>query len=347
MAGVFASVKMVNLKSDGTEEKNGLKADKMDPSVMHVVKDEKPHDLPIYQRGDVETPGPAAPRGFLQVLSKGEPVRFQKGSGREELADLIASPENPLTARVIVNRLWDMFFGKPLVRTTSNFGHMGDAATNPALLDDLACQFVKNGWSIKGLVRQYVLSATYRQSCQGSAANEALDQANNRWWRMERRRMTVEQFRDSVLAMAGTLNRMGGRSEELDAKGNERRTLYSRISRRELNKTLMVFDYPDANVHAARRNVSTTPTQKLFLLNSPFMLTQAKALAERLQHAAADDTARVTYAYRLLFSREPEPREMGVALRYLHAQDNTPAGVNPWAPFAQALLATNEMMYVD
>lgn len=348
MAGVFASIKMVNRKADGAEEKNGVKADKMDPSVVHVVIDDKPHDLPIYQRGDVESPGPLAPRGYLQVLSKDEPIHFQKGSGREELADLIASPNNPLTSRVIVNRLWDLFFGKPLVRTTSNFGRMGDLPTNPALLDDLACQFVKNGWSIKGLIRQYVLSATYRQSCQGSAAKGALDEANTHWWRMERRRMTVEQFRDSVLAVAGTLDRLGGRSEELDAKGNERRTVYSRISRRELNKTLMVFDYPDANVHAARRNVSTTPTQKLFVLNSPFMLAQSKALAQRLQQCGAtDDTARVAYAYRLIFSREPEPRETASALRYLHAQDNVSAGVDPWAPFAQALLATNEMMYVD
>ena len=347
MAGVFASIQMVNLDGEGNELKKAVKAEQMDPSTIHVVKDNKPHDLPIYQRGDVESPGPMAPRGYLQILSKGEPVRFEQGSGREELANLIASPENPLTARVIVNRLWDMFFGKPLVRATSNFGHMGDLPTHPALLDDLACQFMKNGWSIKKLVRQYVLSATYRQSCQGSAANEALDQANTHWWRMERRRMTVEQFRDSVLSVAGTLDRQGGRSEELDAKSNERRTLYSRISRRELNKTLMVFDYPDANVHAARRNVSTTPTQKLFVLNSPFMLAQSKTLAERLQHEAADDAARVTFAYRLLFSREPEQRELAVALQYLHGVDNAPAGLNSWTPFAQALLATNEMMYVD
>jgi len=347
MAGVFASLRMVNRKPDGTDEPAKTLAEKMDLATLHIVTDDKPHDLPIYERGDVETPGVPVPRGWLQVLSKGAPVKFRQGSGRAELASLIADGANPLTARVMVNRMWDLFFGKPLARNTSNFGQMGEAPTHPELLDDLASRFVTNGWSVKALVREMVLSATYRQSSMGSAANEQLDQANTHYWRMERRRMSIEQYRDAVLAMAGTLDGTGGKSIDLSAGENERRTVYARISRRELNKTLLLFDYPDANVHAARRSISTTPTQKLFVMNSAFMLAQAKALALRLQNLkAADDGARVRFGYELLFAREPEQEELELANEFLHHTAPNPAMSN-WEQFAQALLATNEMMYVD
>ncbi len=346
MAGVFASIRMVNLKPDGTEEKKGEKADKIDNGTVHVVVDDNPHDLPIYDRGDVESPGPNAPRGFLQVLSKSEPVTFQHGSGRAELADEIASSSNPLTARVMVNRVWDLMFGKPLARTTSNFGAMGDKPTHPELLDDLAVRFTQGGWTVKKLVRELALSATYRQDSRGSAANDQLDPANTGLWRMERQRLSIEQFRDAVLSAAGKLDAAGGKSADLDDPDDGRRTLYSKVSRKELNRTLMLFDYPDANVHAARRSPSVMPTQKLFILNSPFMITQSKALAERLQKLKGDDQARVRTAYELLFSREPQAQETGMALDFLR-QDNVEAGMTGWQQFAQALLATNEMLYVD
>ena len=346
LAGVFASVKLVNRDAEGKELPK-TKADKMDPSTLHIVVDEKPHDLPLYERGDVENPGPLVPRGYLQVLSKGEPVKFTQGSGRKELAQMITDGGNPLTARVMVNRLWDQFFGKPLARTTSNFGHMGDLPTHPELLDDLACRFMANHWSIKTLVREMVLSATYRQSSMGSAANEQLDQANTHYWRMERRRMGVEQFRDSLLSVAGSLDGIGGKSADINDAENHRRTVYAKVSRRELNKTLMLFDYPDANVHAARRSTSITPTQKLFVMNSPFVLAQAKSLASRLeQMKAADDAARIRFAYELLFSRQPELEELSMAQDFIaHTAPNK--ALSPWDQFAQALLTTNEMMYVD
>ncbi|MFM7604172.1 MAG: DUF1549 domain-containing protein, partial [Prosthecobacter sp.] len=154
MAGVFASVKKVSLRPDGKDEDEKTHAEKMDPGTLHIVRDESPRDLPIYLRGDVEAPAEIAPRGWLQVLSKKGPVKFQQGSGRVELSKLIASAENPLTARVMVNRVWDMLFGRPLARTTSNFGAMGDKPTHPALLDDLAVRFMQNGWSVKRLVRE-------------------------------------------------------------------------------------------------------------------------------------------------------------------------------------------------
>jgi len=345
MAGVFASVQMVNLRPDGMEEDGKNNADKMNPGTVHVVRDLKPHDLPIYDRGDVESPGAAVPRGWLQVLSKAEPVKFQQGSGRAELAQLISGGSNPLTARVMVNRVWDMLFGKPLVRTSSNFGATGDKPTHPELLDDLAVRFVQNGWSVKQLVRQLVLSSTYRQSSQGSESNAQLDEANTHFWRMERKRLGIESYRDAVLAVSGDLSCEGGSSLEIDAATHHKRTLYSKVSRRELNKTLMLFDYPDANVHAASRSESTTPTQKLYVMNSPFMIEQSKKLAQRLQQSASDDPARIRFAYELLFGREADAEESAIALEYL--KQPAESGMSAWEQLVQALLSTNEMTYVD
>ncbi len=345
MAGVFASLKKVSLRPDGKDEDEKTNAEKMDPGTLHIVRDHLPHDLPVYARGDVESPGETVPRGWLQVLSRNGPVNFQNGSGRAELARQIASAENPLTARVFVNRIWDMLFGRPLARTTSNFGMMGERPTHPELLDDLAARFMQDGWSVKRLVRELVLSSTYRQSSTGSAANEQIDEANECFWRMNRRQLAVEPWRDSILAVSGSLVSEGGPSQDLDSPAHHRRTLYSQISRKELNKTLMLFDYPDANVHAARRGSSTTPTQKLFAMNSPFIISQSKQLAERLKKEAADDPDRIRLAYRLLFARDPRPQEANLALDYLRQPSE--AGMSAWEQLAQALLATNEMLYVD
>lgn len=346
MAGVFASIQMVNLRPDGKDEDGKTLADKMDPGTLHIVRDVNPHDLPVYDRGDVKTPGPNVPRGWLQVLSKDEPVKFQQGSGRAELARQITDPSNTLTARVMVNRVWDLLFGKPLVRTPSNFGTTGDKPTHPELLDDLALRFMQNGWSVKRLMRELVLSATYRQGSSGSAANAQLDEANDHLWRMNRRQLGIESWRDAIMATAGTLSREGGTSQNLDAPTHHKRTIYSQVSRRELNKTLMLFDYPDANVHAARRSTSTTPTQKLYVMNSPFIIEQSKQLARRIQQSGADDAARIRHAYILLFAREPEAEELAIAREFLQ-QPATEAGPNAWEQLAQALLATNEMLYVD
>lgn len=347
MAGIFASLKMVNRRPDGKDEDEKVMAEKMDPGVLHVVRDAAPKDLPVYDRGNVEAPGAVVPRGYLQILSPGEPVRFQQGSGRAELAAQLASDQNPLTARVFVNRLWGLFFGQSLAGTPSNFGLMGDRPTHPELLDDLAVRFMKEGWSVKRLVREMVSSATYRQSSLGSASGQELDPDNRLLSRMTRRRMTVEQWRDSVLAVSGALSREGGPSRPAAAvSGQMKRTLYSQVSRRELDKTLMLFDYPDANVHAPRRSSSTTPTQKLFMLNSPFITAQAAILARRLaEEAGPAPEARVRHAYELLFARAPLPEELALAVEFA----NAPAGPGPdgWEQLAHALLATNEMLYVD
>jgi hypothetical protein len=209
-------------------------------------------------------------------------------------------------------------------------------------------RFVQNGWSVKQLVREMVMSATYRQSSTGSAANAQLDEANENLWRMERRRLGIEGYRDAMMSVAGTLNLAGGPSQDVRTAAGGKRTLYSPVSRRELNKTLALFDYPDANVHAARRSGSITPTQKLFVMNSPFVIGQARELAKRLEAQARDEAGRVRMAYAMLFAREPGDDEMRLAREFLsEAGREANAGFDGWEQLCQALLATNEMLYVD
>jgi hypothetical protein len=205
---------------------------------------------------------------------------------------------------------------------------------------------MEQGWSIKKLVREMVLSATYRQTSEVDAADAARDPANESLSRMNRRRFTVEQWRDTVLFVSGELREEpGARSQNLDDPTNTFRTLYARVSRLSLSDLLMQFDYPDANVHAERRSVTTTPMQKLFLLNSPFMHRRATALAARLQQVEGSDDEHITAAYRLLFSREPDATERSLSLAFL--RKGSTSGMTPWERYAQILLASNELLYVD
>jgi len=217
---------------------------------------------------------------------------------------------------------------------------------------------MSNGWSIKAVVREIVLSSTYRQSSDnrrsGAGVSPAsknpqpssLDPDNALLWRMNRRRLSIEQWRDAVLFVSGELALEGGKSLELDDPDNRRRTVYARISRLKLNDLLMQFDYPDANVHAEQRSVTTTAMQKLFMLNSPFILSRAKALAARLTaNPRQADKQRIERAYRLLFAREPEASEVKLALDFLRKPPA--AAMTRWEQYAQILLASNEMLYVD
>jgi hypothetical protein len=218
------------------------------------------------------------------------------------------------------------------------------------------------GWSVKALVREIVLSSTYRQSSRSEAApasrpggrantqyptrNTSKDPENRLLSRMNRRRLTVEQWRDSALAVSGLLEVGGGPSMELADPANRRRTLYARISRLKLDDVLMQFDYPDANVHAEKRSATTTPMQKLFLLNSPFVLEQARALAARLASLEpSDEGARIRRAYLLLYGRSPVPEETRLGLEFLRKPEAE--GMPRWERYAQALLAANEMLYLD
>jgi len=365
LAGVFASTTMLNRpwqalqpeeseeseKSEASDKKGKEKKNDPDPkTTMHIVAEGEAKNLHVFLRGNVDNPGPEEiPRRFLRVLCADEPQAFQEGSGRRELAETIASPENPLTARVMVNRIWGLVFGKALVGTPSNFGHLGDRPTHPALLDDLAVRFMEQDWSVKRLVREMVLSATFRQASHSDPIKADIDPANRWWWRMNRQRMTVEMWRDSLLFVSDRLEPTGGASLELDDPHNQRRTVYARISRLKLNDVLMQFDYPDANVHNAKRSVTITPMQKLFVLNSPFMWNQAEGLATRLlENEEGDDTGRIAAAYQLLYGRPPTGEETRLGLDFLKENRAESAGAPaPWVLYAQALLAANEMMYVD
>lgn len=355
MAGIFASTRLVNKTLDGKTIEPPKKQDdgaakkeapKPAPAALHVVDDDTVRDLNVFVRGNVDRKGPVVERRFLRILCKGEPRAFTSGSGREELAEAIASRDNPLTARVMVNRVWALCFGHGLVGTPSNFGSQGQRPTHPELLDDLAVRFMENRWSLKKLVEELVLSATYRQQSHLDARTQLSDPDNQWLSRMNRRRLPIEMWRDSVLAVSGDLQGGGGPSLELDDPQNRQRTVYARISRLKLNDLLMQFDYPDANVHAEKRSVTTTASQKLFLLNSPFMLGEAHALAGRLTAGPkASNRSRIESAYRLLYGRAPGSVEMQLGLAFL-ARPNT-AGLSQWDQYAQTLLAANEMMYVD
>ena len=317
--------------------------------MAHVVQDTGDRNLKTYLRGDPNRQGEEAPRRFLKVLSHGEQVSYSKGSGRLELANDIASPDNPLTARVIVNRVWQHHFGRGLVATPSNFGALGDRPSHPELLDTLSVNFMEAGWSLKWLHRQIMLSATYQQSSTYDEQNFDSDPENRLLWRMNRRRLEVEAWRDALLAVSGNLDvTTGGPTENLSDMKNNRRTVYGAISRHDLNGLLRLFDFPDANVTSATRTTTTVPQQQLFVLNSDFFVRQAKNLAGRLQTEAGGDLeSKIAYAYQLLFSREPDEQEVELAQVFLQQPNQGNAKLSRLEQYAQALLASNEFLYID
>jgi hypothetical protein len=347
LAGIFSSTRMWNKPLDDKAEKKDKSEDAKSPKdAMHIVREGTPTDLSIFLRGNTENKGPIVKRHFLSVLCDGEPKAFTKGSGREELAEAIADPKNPLTARVIVNRVWAAHFGRGIVSTTSNFGSLGDKPTHPELLDDLAVRFVEHGWSLKWLHRELVLSATYQQSSAADGIKKSADADDKLVSRMPRQRLSVEEYRDAILAVTGRLDsKIGGKSIDLLDVKETRRSVYSAVSRLDLNRMLALFDFPDPNIHADKRVETTTPLQKLFVLNSPFMVEQASSLLERLKKDAGDDDRkRIERAYRLLYSRSPGPREIEIGLKYLSVSGDREKG---WRQYAHVLLAANEMMFVD
>ena len=353
LAGVFASTEMFNRPLPGKEANKNGHAKKANQS-MHVVRDQKPRDLHVLVRGQVDKEGDLAPRRFLGVLSDGEPRRFTQGSGRLELAEEIIDPRNPLTARVFVNRIWGQVFGRALVETPSNFGKLGARPSHPELLDDLALRFIDNGWSLRWLLREMTLSATYRQSSLPSDTALDKDPANRWLARAPYKRLSLEAWRDTLLAVGGELDRrIGGPSIDPQKPDETRRTVYSRVSRFELDHLLTLFDFPDPNAHAEDRATTTTPLQKLFVLNSPFLIARARSLAESLQaedvsasadRGAALRRARIEEAYRRVFGRQPSSVELALGDAYLAPGDDDQAA---WTSWAQALLSSSELLYLD
>ena len=284
------------------------------PYVHGVADQEKPVDLPVSLRGNPNNLGDVVPRGFLSVLSKDSRVSFSKGSGRLELANEIL--RQPLAMRVIVNRIWKWHFGTGIVDTPSNFGFNGERPVHPELLEYLADLFVKNGLSIKKLHREIMLSSVYQLSAESSQPNYDKDSANRLYWRANRRRMDVEQIRDSLLATSGALDKkIGGPSEALTPQST-RRTLYGKVSRYKLDEFLQLFDFPSPNISAEQRYATNVPLQRLFFMNSDFVQQQAELLARKIESEPTSE-ARIQRAYRLVFGRAATPEEVRLGLEYL------------------------------
>ena len=281
----------------------------------------KPRDLNVFIRGDAGRLGKPVQRGFLSILSPDKHEPYTNGSGRLELARAITSRDNPLTARVIVNRVWMHHFGSGLVDSPSNFGVTGSKPSHPKLLDDLAVRFMENGWSLKWLHREIMLSSTYRQSSVPGDANQvkSVDPDNRLLSHFNRRRLNAEAFRDSVLAVSGQLDAtVGGPSGDADKADFKRRTIYASVSRHKLSDTLQTFDFPDPAIHCAKRADTTTPLQQMFVLNSPFMREQASALADRVNKDSEQTVEqKVRFVHRLLFARDASATELAIAREFL------------------------------
>jgi hypothetical protein len=322
-------------------------------------------------KGDPERLGPEVPRRFPTVLGGYELPANQTGSGRVELAEWIVDPSNPLTARVMVNRIWQYHFGKGIVPTPSDFGSQGRPPTHPELLDYLARRFIESGWSLKAMHRLMMLSRTYQMASADSAANAAIDVANEYLWRFNRRRLDAESIRDAMLAVSDTLDHSRGGPHPFPhpTKWNytqhnpfkavydsNRRSVYLMTQRIQRHPFLALFDGPDTNASTAFRVTSTTPLQALYLMNDPFVHAQAKKFAERLLAERTDDAGRLERAFLLLYGRPPRDDERDATADYLAKISETlktagaASGELPtkaWESLARALLLSNEFVYVD
>jgi len=238
---------------------------------------------------------------------------------------------------VIVNRVWDWHFGRALIASTSDFGSQGEKPSHPELLDDLAARFVANGWSLKWLHREIMLSAAYRQDSHPRDEVGQVDPTNRLLWRMNPRRLDIEVFRDSILRASGTLSdQMYGPSSDMDTDDNGRRTVYTRVSRQRLNTLLSLYDFPDPVQTSPGRDLTTTSLQQLFVLNSSFIQKQATALGKAVENET-DESARIRGLFRRILARDPDADEMDLAKSYL-AQGTL-------AQYAQVLLSTNEEIF--
>lgn len=334
-------------------------------------------DLPVFRRGNPESHGETVPRRFLEVFAAGEPQPFREGSGRKELADAITRDARGLAARVMVNRVWAQVFGTGLVTTPSDFGRQGEPPTHPELLEDLTARFIEHGWSMKWLIRELVTSRTFRQASTaadpavaGHAAtvaafeqNQLLDPANRGWWRAQRRRLEIEAWRDSLLTATSQLDdRLSGKAEPWADGLSSRRSLYLQVVREDMKDVLRLFDVPDPVNHSPQRELTTTPLQQLYVLNGPLVRETAARLAAQLPAAAtmtvATDgisattgqwTPAITWTYRRIFQRNPDPWEQQLAVDFLTAElhDYRRSPLEAWTLWLRVLLESNEFCTLD
>lgn len=341
-------------------------------TAMAVADAEKIEDCQICIRGSIRHRGAAVPRGVLQVATSGEPPPMPAdASGRLELARWIASPTNPLTARVFVNRAWAKLFGRGLVRTLDNFGSTGELPSHPELLDFLAARFVDDGWSAKRLLRDLVLSHAYRMSSdcgtpEAAAQRMAADPENRLLWRFHRRRLDAEALRDAMLAASGQLDLTVGGPNIQDVSvlteasstnpteygyvfADTRRSVYTPAFRNRIHELFEAFDFANQNTAVAERNVTTVAPQALLMLNSAFVMAQAQAAAARglaLPEARSDDQ-RLTRAFVVTLGREPSEEERTIAAAAITVEGDEAARLAAWQRLYQALFGSIDFRYLD
>jgi hypothetical protein len=346
-----------------------------DIPMIYAVRDEaEPVNARVMVKGYPKTLGPEVERGFLRILG-GQIVPKDHRSGRDLLAEWITDPNNPLTARIMVNRVWLWHFGRGLVNTPNDFGKRGEVPTHPELRDYLASRFVENGWSIKNLHRQIVLTRAYATASGQDEANALKDSKNEFYWRFDRRRLSAEEIRDSMLQVTNQLDPTPGGAHpfpprssyvftqhhpfvaDVEKFGTNKRSVYLLQQRFRPNPYLDLFDGADANNATASRVSNTTALQALYMMNNPFVEEQALALAARVSIAEETAAARIRLAYRLLYGRVPTAAEIKMASQFLQryrTEVSPPELTAPdersrsaWAGLMRVLLSSNECFYVD
>jgi hypothetical protein len=322
------------------------------PARAMVVSDVVAENSKVFVKGDPKTLGAEVPRRFLELIDKTEKP-FTNGSGRLELAQAIIDPNNPLTPRTIVNRIWQHHFGKGIVATPDDFGTQGERPTHPELLNWLASTFVEEGWSQKKMHKLIMTSATYQQSSLHNAAYSVIDPDNKFLWKMNILRLEFEALRDTILAIGGKLDKsIGGKPDNLlvreDGHYSTRRTIYGLIDRRNLNDLFSTFDFANPDMTNGRRFETTVPKQALFLMNSPIIYEQIKNVVSRPEFQILNnDNARVIFLYDIIYQRIPNQEEIQTALAYISSVKTEPNKVSPWEKFAHILMMGNEMVFVN
>jgi hypothetical protein len=318
------------------------------PRAMVLEDLSEPVHARVLVRGNPTQLGDEVERRFLRVLSDGEPEPFSAhDSGRLELACAIADRNNPLVARVIVNRVWMWHLGTPLVATPSDFGLRSDPPTHPELLDHLAWSFMEQGWSLKWLHRQILRSAAYQQASVDRPECRAVDPENAKLWRMNPRRLDFESTRDALLAVAGELNPiLGGKPfDNVADPAATRRTMYARIDRLNLPGVFRTFDFPNPDASSPERSLTTIPQQALFLMNNPLVQSCAQQMLNRPDVAGLDENdQKIRRLYQLAYGRAPSDDELKWSQELVSHAAERPAA---WEELAQGLLLANEFVFVD
>ena len=334
------------------------------PPRAMIVRDKKSiTDSPIFIRGNAREKGEVVPRQYIRIIKGDQRKPYPPNqSGRLQLAFDIANRDNPLTARVMVNRVWQHLFGVGFVPTPDDLGVMSDPPTHPFLIDHLASSFMDNGWSIKRLIRKIVLSNTYRQSSNDNPRYAQIDPSNKLLWRQNLRRLEFEVLRDSLLAIGGTLDRtVGGKPFNLTDERSRRRTIYAKIDRGNLSVVLNDFDFADPDMTSGRRYDTTIPQQALFMMNSPLVVELANKLTSREDFKALEkQDERIRFLYKLIYQRPPDDQDMELGNKFIAAaksfdlppenadqKKDQRAEPDAWQKFAHALLQTNEATFVN